>query len=90
MPEVRDIVQPPKYCGYAGGPCDQNIKLSDMSDGLLLYPSKPEIIASTIEEFVSRFSETFAGQKWNTWKDLGVVGKITFCEIYKRQLDSLN
>ena len=83
MTESTGITKPPEYCGYSGGPCDQNIKLSDISDGLFLYPSKPEIIASTIEETVNSFTTTANGKHWGTWKDLGVPGKIIFCEICK-------
>jgi hypothetical protein len=77
------IVEPPKFCEYAGGACDQNSDLSHISDGLFLYPSTPKLIANTIEEGVENISGRLSSQKWNTWKDLGVAGNLVFCEICK-------
>ena len=80
---IESTSQPPKFCEYSCGECDQVSHTSDFSDGLFLYSSNPENIAATIEETVKKVSETLSGQKWKTWKDLGVTGQIIFCEICK-------
>ncbi len=77
------IIEPASFCEYSVGPCDQKFDISDISDGLFLYPSSPQIIASTIEQSIQKFKDITPGQHWNSWKDLGVAGQIIFCEICK-------
>jgi hypothetical protein len=81
--EIRAVTQPPTFCEYSAGACDQTADISNVSDGLFLYPSAPEIIAMTIEETIRKFQNTHPGERWNTWKDLGIAGQIIFCEICK-------
>jgi len=80
---VVSIAQPPQFCEYAGGPCDQNFGGLSHSHGLFLYPSTPEIIASTIEAAVHTLRQISPDRRWLTWKDLGISGQIIFCQICK-------
>src|SRR5690348_10930963 len=77
------IVQPPLYCEYAAGPCDQNFDDATRSHGLFLYPSEPQIIANTIEAAVLELGRVASDKKWTTWKHLGITGQIIFCQICK-------
>jgi hypothetical protein len=77
------ITEPPLFCEYAGGACDQSFAAPHISDGLILFPSEPEIIANTIEEALPKLKSAAKGRKWLSWKDLGIVGRIIFCEICK-------
>jgi len=77
------IEQSPDYCEYSGGVCDQNFTDAPVSDGLFIYPSDPEIIATTIEESIPRLQSTTNGKQWLSWKDLGISGNIVFCKICK-------
>jgi len=77
------ITEPPEYCEYASTACDQNFNDPPTSDGLFLYPADPEIIASTIEESISKLRSTTEGKQWLSWKDLGISGQIIFCRICK-------
>lgn len=77
------IVQPPSFCEYSAGPCDQSFVGSQESDGLFLYPSDPHIIADTIETAIHRLKLTAGDKRWIGWKDLGISGQIIFCQICK-------
>lgn len=54
---------------------------------MFLYPSEPEVIASTIEQAVhllqSTASHSLAPPQWRSWKDIGVPGQIIFCRVCK-------
>jgi hypothetical protein len=77
------ITQPPHFCEYAAGPCDQNFDYIPRSQGLFLYPSTPAIIANTIEAAVQEMSRVAGHKRWTSWKHLGITGQIIFCEICK-------
>lgn len=77
------ITQTPEFCQYATGACDQSFANLRSSDALFLYPSQPEIIASTIEETIRQFNRITPGGRWLSWQDLGITGQIIFCEICK-------
>lgn len=77
------IVQPPLYCEYAAGPCDQSFDDAPRSHGLFLYPSEPQIIANTIESAVLELSRVASEKNWTSWKHLGITGQIIFCQICK-------
>jgi hypothetical protein len=77
------ITQPPSFCEYASGPCDQSFEYPLRSHGLFLYPSTPEIIANTIEAAVQQLRRMEGQDRWNSWKHLGITGQIIFCEICK-------
>jgi hypothetical protein len=77
------LTQPPSFCEYAGGACDQSFDNLNRIDGLFLYPNSPVIIASTIEETVQQLRATAGSKRWQTWKNLGISGQIIFCQICK-------
>lgn len=77
------LTQPPPFCEYSSGQCDQSFESVARSSGLFLYPSEPIVIASTIEEAVAQLGPRSGGKRWITWKDLGISGQIIFCEICK-------
>jgi hypothetical protein len=76
------LLQPPRFCQYAAGPCDQHFETIDTSRGLFLYASRPPQIAATIAAAVSMLNERTEG-RWLTWKDMDVGGRLIFCEICK-------
>src|SRR5882672_5124744 len=77
------ITEPPDYCEYAGGACDQEFTGVQRSRGLFLYASQPVQIAATIEGAVAALRLANGGPPWRTWRDLGIVGQIIFCTICK-------
>ncbi len=77
------IIEPPIFCEYAGGACDQTFLNSPVSDGFFVYPSDPEIIASTIEESIIKLKSISERKCWISWKDLDSSGQIIFCKICK-------
>ena len=74
---------PPAFCEYSGGECDQVFGTPLTSDGLFLYPSEPEILASTVEQSVRTLNSMSGGKVWRSWKQLDIPGQIIFCEICK-------
>ncbi len=82
-PQLSLLSQPPPFCEYASGPCDQTFNDVLKSEALFLYPNEPEIIASTIEEAARQLRIAAGAKRWFTWKDLGVTGQIIFCQICK-------
>jgi hypothetical protein len=77
----RDL--PPRFCQYAAGPCDQDFTGTSHSDAFFLYPSEPRQIAATIEACVKKLKYHQREKKWRSWRDLGVPGRLVFCEICK-------
>ena len=80
---IENVVVPPQFCQYAGGPCDQDFSTAAHSDALFLYPSRPEPVSATIEDAVAQLSKVAGDSRWITWKNLDVPGQIIFCEICK-------
>jgi hypothetical protein len=81
---IRQLIKiPPTFCEYAAGPCDSDFSDQKSSDGLLLYPSEPELFASSIETCIPKLKAMTQGTQWLSWKDLGVSGQIIFCKICK-------
>ena len=76
------IKEPPSFCQYAAGPCDQDFEDRQPLSGLVLYPSDPVAIASTIEATTDKLRARLPGHLV-TWRDLRVTGKVIFCEICK-------
>ena len=72
---------PPEFCQYADDPCDQTFKDASASTALVLYPSQPTTIASTIEAAKDILHRTRRGETWLSWRDLNVTGRIIFCRI---------
>jgi hypothetical protein len=82
-PQLLLIKEPPSFCEYSVGPCDQSFQNLRESEALFLYPSEPEIITATIEESVRLLRRSGGDIMWTTWRDLGVSGQIIFCQICK-------
>ena len=79
LPLIHD---PPPFCAYAGGPCDQDFQEIDASNGLFLFASEPKGIASTIIAAATLLDERTDG-RWQTWKDMNIYRDLIFCEICK-------
>jgi hypothetical protein len=75
------IQQPPTYCQYTSGNCDQSFEGVPTSDALFLYPNEPELIAKTIEESIRVIRKDHPELNVRSWKDLGIGGQIIFCRI---------
>ena len=60
----KTITEPPSFCEYAGGVCDQTFVNSSISDGFFVYPSDPYLIANTIEESIPKFKSTIENIIW--------------------------
>ena len=82
MDQLHTIKQPPSFCQYADGPCDQSFAGTQEVRTLFLYPSKPQMIASTIHAASERLRQS-ATVDSITWRDLHTAGQIVFCEICK-------
>jgi hypothetical protein len=80
---ISDNQVPPTFCQYAAGPCDQDFGTALKTEGLFLFPSRPESVATTIEEAITHLSRIAGDKKWGSWKDLSISGQIIFCEICK-------
>ena len=71
--QIPLIAQPPAFCEYSGGHCDQSFDGQLRSDAVFLYPSEPEIIAATIEESVRQLRMATGlrlgslGKNWGGW-----------------------
>lgn len=75
------IQVPPQYCQYASGKCDQLFNDVQRLDAFFLYPSKPPLIAETIEEAIKKVSTV---KRVAGWKDLQPTGQVIFCTICKQ------
>lgn len=84
QPEFPTLLQPPLYCQYTHGRCDQDFSKIQGSAAVFLYGSKPEIIASTIEEAVAKLRIRITPKRrFLTWRDFNVAGNVIYCEICK-------
>lgn len=83
------LKQPPEYCEYANGPCDQSFDDLQEIQGLFLYPSDPLQIASTIETAVEQLRVRDDRKQWLTWKDLSLTDRLSFVRSVRR-CDFLN
>jgi len=78
-----NINQPPRYCNYVKGECPEDFTPCKQIDGFFLYPTKPSIIANTIELAVKRLTESEPHVSRKSWKSMDVPGRIIFCEVCK-------
>ena len=83
-PPIIEIRQPPSFCQYAGGPCDQDFTSLSPSRALFLYPSEPKNISSTIEGAVRLLRLREPTISWLTWREFRPVGQVIFCTICQR------
>lgn len=75
------IQEPPTYCQYPAGPCDQSFQGLSRTHVFFLYPNKPEFISYTIEEAIRTIRTCQPSLKLLSWKEMGVSGQIIFCRI---------
>ncbi len=80
MHQLELLQEPPEFCAYAGGPCDQDFSALPQSRGLFLFGSKPQQIAATIEAAAKALGDR-TGEQWSTWRDMDVPGRVVFCQI---------
>jgi hypothetical protein len=78
------LVQQPQYCQYSSGFCDQSFEGISSSELFFLYPSRPEIIARTIEEAI-RLLRANTSDSIKSWRDMDITGRLVFCEVCKNQ-----
>jgi hypothetical protein len=76
------------FCQYAGGKCPETFSEPNQETILFLYPSKPQVISSTIEEAASSISAKNTNKSYITWRDLRTEGKTIFCGICKAIVSS--
>ncbi len=81
--QLKTLDEPPEYCEYALGPCDQSFEGTRHSDVLILYPSEPQVIAHTIESAAEQLKNSAGDRQWATWRELGITGRVIFCQICK-------
>ncbi len=75
--------EPPVFCQYANGSCDQHIAGHAKSEAFFIYPSQPVHLASTVRECVRQLRKYSSDDLWVCWEDLAISGQIIFCEICK-------
>jgi hypothetical protein len=80
---AEDRQQPPTFCQYAEGECDQSFADQASASGIFLYPSDPPQIAETLETAVEKLKTSRQNEHWLTWRDFHTTGQIIFCAICK-------
>ena len=80
--QLSMLQEPPGFCEYSSGPCDQDFTALPDSRGLFLYASTPPQIAATITTAAAALTAR-TGERWLTWLDLDIGGRLIFCEICK-------
>ena len=83
MNPIQATRKPPTYCHYADGPCDQDFSDMTSSEGVFLYPAKPETMAHTIQATVDALNRHDDSKRWCTWREFQNAGQIVFCTICK-------
>jgi len=79
-----DLHQPPAFCQYASGPCDQIFEGTKPATGIFLFPSHPTTIADTIERAAEDLELSDQSSNWLTWTKFSIAGQVIFCTICKR------
>ena len=82
---MPSITEPPSYCQYSAGPCDQSFEGIAATDVYFFYSSRQEVIASAIEEGAQLLRSREPSWTVRTWRDLPVSGQLIFCQICKAQ-----
>ncbi len=83
MTDIAQRQNPPAFCQYAGGPCDQDFSKRVDANVFFLYPSDPTLIAGTVEAAIHTLRGLDPAKHWVTWKDLPIAGQIIYCEVCK-------
>jgi len=82
---MPSATEKPSYCQYSSGACDQSFEAIASTDVYFFYSSKPEVIASTIEDAAAILRRHEPSWSVKTWKDMQISGQIIFCQICKAQ-----
>jgi len=77
------LSEPPEFCQYAGGRCDQSFDGLTSSSAFFLFPSEPAIIARTIEQAILKIKAANPDLSVMSWRELNIAGRIIFCEVCK-------
>jgi len=85
MSQVPLFQEPPQFCQYANGQCDQSFQNIPQTNAFFFYSSKQEVIASTLEEAVRKLRKANPNLTIGSWRDLQIRGRMVFCEICKAQ-----
>jgi len=85
MTQLNLIPQPPSFCQYANGPCDQSFESTKNTQAFFFYSSQQELISNTLEEVVRKLRKANPDFLVGSWRDLAVQGRMIFCEICKAQ-----
>ena len=80
---IDKIFDPPSFCEYANGACDQDFATISQTEAFFIYPTEPVVLAGTIRGAVGQLRDHGSPAAWKTWEDMSVGGKIIFCEICK-------
>lgn len=80
MTEVAKV-DPPAYCQYATGPCNQAFTGYPTNDAFFAFGSDPSTLASTVQGAVEQLRRSKPNHRWASWKDLSIAGQIVYCEI---------
>lgn len=78
------VLQPPPYCHYADGPCDQTFAAAERTTVFFAYGSSPAHISEVVETAATKLNRIRPEVDWSTWRELPIAGQIVFCEICKR------
>src|ERR1700722_11869425 len=82
---MATLTEPPIYCQYSAGPCDQSFGNISGTDVYFFYSSRPEVIASTIEDGARLLSTKDPSLRVKTWQNMSIHGQLIFCQICKAQ-----
>jgi hypothetical protein len=77
------LLNPPAYCQYADGACDQEMPGQTSRHIFFAYPSTPSQIAQTVEAAASKLELHVPGTIALPWPRLATAGQVIFCEICK-------
>jgi nucleoside 2-deoxyribosyltransferase len=86
LPSSQD---PPDFCQYASGPCNQTFLPQEGRRVFFAYASQPAQIAEVVERAAERLQNTAPGIDWHTWRDMSAPGQLVFCEICKQMRNSV-
>lgn len=81
----------PAYCCYVDGPCEESLDQVPPCSLLFLFPSKPQVIAGTLDAAVKRLKDKGSETWARSWRELPNAGAMVLCEICKamRQAEAI-
>lgn len=79
-PVIREP-QPPSFCHYAAGPCDQPFSGFRVARAFFAFASEPSTVSATVQRAVEQLRRSKPNHHWASWRDLSIGGQVIFCEI---------